>query len=150
MNKQQIKLAGVLTLLGALPFVATVVAQFSGVSAFHTSYFSLTYGAVILSFLGGMHWGIFLSQAHATRINLLVTSNLFTLLAWGSLLMLVPITQYLIQITCFLALLLIDRKLAADGMIERWFYNLRKQVTLVVVVCLGVLAVLTSRQAAPF
>ncbi|MDP8568883.1 DUF3429 domain-containing protein [Methylophilus aquaticus] len=147
MNKQQIKLASILTIVGALPFVAAVAAQLAGVSAYHTSYFSLTYGAVILSFLGGMHWGVFLSQAHVARINLLVSSNLFALLAWLSLLMLVPLTQYLIQITCFLALLLIDRKLAADGMIERWFYNLRKQVTLVVVVCLATLAVLTFKHA---
>lgn len=147
MNKQQVKLASILTTLGALPFVAAVAAQLAGVSTFHTSHFSLTYGAVILSFLGGMHWGVFLSQAHVARINLLVSSNLFALLAWLSLLMLVPLTQYLIQITCFLALLLIDRKLAADGMIERWFYNLRKHVTLVVVVCLATLAVLTARHA---
>lgn len=146
MNKQQVKLASILTTLGALPFVGAVAAQLAGISAYHTSYFSLTYGAVILSFLGGMHWGVFLSQAHVTRINLLVSSNLFALLAWLSLLMLVPLTQYLIQITCFVALLLIDRKLAADGMIERWFYNLRKQVTLVVVLCLATLAALTARQ----
>jgi Protein of unknown function (DUF3429) len=146
-NKQQVKLASILTTLGALPFVGAVAAQLAGISAYHTSYFSLTYGAVILSFLGGMHWGVFLSQAHVARINLLVSSNLFALLAWLSLLMLVPLTQYLIQITCFLALLLIDRRLAADGMIERWFYNLRKHVTLVVVVCLATLAVLTARHA---
>lgn len=139
MQRDQIIWAKGLTLLGAIPFVAAVLAQIAGMAHYHTAYLSLTYGAVIISFLSGIHWGLYITHAKAKRINLLVSSNILALLAWLSLLLLVPVTQYLIQITCFISLLLIDRQLAADGAIEAWFYQLRLQISSLVIICLLVL-----------
>lgn len=136
MQRDQIIWAKGLTLLGAIPFVAAVLAQIAGMAHYHTAYLSLTYGAVIISFLSGIHWGLYITHAKAKRINLLVSSNILALLAWLSLLLLVPVTQYLIQITCFISLLLIDRQLAADGAIEAWFYQLRLQISSLVIICL--------------
>lgn len=139
MQRDQIIWAKGLTLLGAIPFVAAVLAQIAGMAHYHTAYLSLTYGAIIISFLSGIHWGLYITHAKAKRINLLVSSNILALLAWLSLLLLVPVTQYLIQITCFISLLLIDRQLAADGAIEAWFYQLRLQISSLVIICLLVL-----------
>lgn len=136
MQRDQIIWAKALTLLGAIPFVAAVLAQIAGMAHYHTAYLSLTYGAIIISFLSGIHWGLYITHAKAKRINLLVSSNILALLAWLSLLLLVPVTQYLIQITCFMSLLLIDRQLAADGAIEAWFYQLRLQISSLVIICL--------------
>ncbi|QDC43242.1 DUF3429 domain-containing protein [Methylophilus medardicus] len=136
MQRDQIIWAKALTLLGAIPFVAAVLAQIAGMAHYHTAYLSLTYGAIIISFLSGIHWGLYITHAKAKRINLLVSSNILALLAWLSLLLLVPVTQYLIQITCFISLLLIDRQLAADGAIEAWFYQLRLQISSLVIICL--------------
>lgn len=135
MNLRQIRLAKALTVLGAVPFLAAVAARLYGLDALHIRYFSLSYGAVIASFLSGMHWGLYLTNAQATRTNLLVTSNLFALLAWASLIVFSVEMQYLIQVFCFSGLLLIDRKLTNDGILERWFYELRIQISLVVVLC---------------
>jgi len=136
MQRDQIIWAKGLTLLGAIPFVAAVLAQIAGMAHYHTAYLSLTYGAIIISFLSGIHWGLYITHAKAKRINLLLSSNILALLAWLSLLLLVPVTQYLIQITCFISLLLIDRQLAADGAIEAWFYQLRLQISSLVIICL--------------
>lgn len=136
MNKPQIKLATTLTFFGAVPFIASMLGLVLGYDAMHVRYFSLSYGAVIISFLSGMHWGIFITQAQAIRMNLLVTSNVFALLAWASLLLVVPTLQYGLQILCFVVLFMIDRALTSRGILERWFYLLRQRITVVVIVCL--------------
>ena len=140
MNQKQIKLAKWLTIFGAIPFIACVVLAVATSDKVHAGYFSLTYGAVIASFLSGMHWGLYLTQADKTRINLLITSNMIALLSWLSLLLIHPLAQYCIQIACFMSLLIIDRVLMADGIISQWFYRLRVNISIVVVISLIVLA----------
>lgn len=142
MDKSQINLTKLLTVLGAIPFVACAVAVVVGLDRLHVHYFALTYGAVIISFLCGMHWGLYLGQAHLSRTNLLITSNVIALLAWASLLFVYPVLQFVVQMLCVVVLLLIDRALAMDGQISRWFYGLRKTISTVVLVCMGVMAVM--------
>lgn len=147
MNPKQIKLAQLLTALGVIPFAGSLIIYFirADVSLIHAHYLSLTYGAIIASFISGVHWGLFLNRARETPINLLVSSNIFAILAWLSLLFIVPITQYLLQITCFISLLLIDKKLAAHGVIEGWFYQLRKQASTAVILILFISAYIFHR-----
>ena len=140
MNQKQIKLAKWLTILGAIPFVACLALAMSNLDKVHAEYFSITYGAVIASFLSGMHWGLYLTQADTTRVNLLITSNIITLLAWLSLLIVYPTAQYCIQIFCFMSLLMIDRKLMAEGIIHQWFYWPRVAASAVVIISLLALA----------
>lgn len=142
MQSAHIQLAKTLAFMGALPFIGAVVAQSLGMAHYHSGYLALSYGAVIISFLCGIHWGLFLSHAHEIRLNLLVSSNLLAVIAWATLFFVVPVTQYLVQIAAFIVLWLIDRRLVAEGVIERWFYQLRKQVTMLVLLCLCVMLVL--------
>jgi len=140
MQTKHITLAKILTSLGVIPFVAPVIAHLLGCHDVHLRLFALSYGALIATFLSGMHWGLFLTQSQKTRFNLLITSNVLTLLAWGSLLTLIPHLQYFIQIACFISLLIIDRELAKEGVIEMWFFKLRKIITSIVLLSLLLMA----------
>lgn len=135
MPRHYIRWAIALTYLGAVPFILAVAAPLFGMASYHTAYLVLTYGAVIISFLAGIHWGLFLSHADTARINLLLSSNVIALLAWGSLLLLIPATQFLIQMLCLVAVLLIDRQLHQAQVIADWFLRLRTQVTALVMLC---------------
>lgn len=136
MKMKHIQLAKTLTFLGMIPFIAPVIGHLFGVRDMHLAQFALNYGAVIAAFLCGIHWGLFLAKSDQTRLNLLITSNAFTLLAWASLLTLIPRYQYLIQIACFASLLMIDIELGKEGVIPRWFVHLRKVVSSIVLISL--------------
>jgi hypothetical protein len=140
MKMKYIRLAKTLTFLGVIPFIAPIIAHLFGVRDLHLAQFALNYGAVIAAFLCGIHWGLFLAKSDQTRVNLLITSNAFTLLAWSSLLTLIPRYQYFIQIVCFSLLLMIDIALGKEGVIPRWFVALRKVVTGIVLMSLVLMA----------
>lgn len=129
-------LAKWLTYSGAIPFIIAAISICLGHATYHMASLSVTYGAVILSFVSGVHWGVFLSHAERAPINLLVSSNITALLAWLSLLLVVPFTQYLILLCSFIGLWLIDRQLVKHGVIEAWFYQLRTRITIIVSGCL--------------
>ncbi len=80
--------AWALGIAGLLPFVASAVGlcllppAWTGLAALAL----LTYAAVIVSFLGGIHWGLAMPLAQ-TRPGLLVWGVLPSLLAWASLLL---------------------------------------------------------------
>ena len=80
--------AWALGVAGLLPFVAGAAGlwllppEWAGLAALAL----LTYAAVIVSFLGGIHWGLAMPLAH-TRRGLLVWGVLPGLLAWAGLLL---------------------------------------------------------------
>jgi len=92
----------------------------------------LTYGAVIASFICGMHWATFMYKTAPDGSHLLLTSNAGALAAWA----LVPVSILsmplaLVLMVGVLALLLaIDRQLLAAGAIEPWFWTLRRNATI--------------------
>lgn len=137
MNAQHITQAKLLTRLGALPFVASVGIELLGWHDLHIAYFVIAYGAVIVSFLAGIHWGLFLLRNGQLHLNLLLSSNVLALFAWASLLIPPVEIQLLVQMLCFVVLLWIDKQLSTDMAIEPWFYALRKQITAVVLLCEG-------------
>jgi hypothetical protein len=96
------------------------------------------YGACILSFMGGAQWGVLMPQegAHVPFFRYLV-SVLPALLAF--LCLLIPSTPGLIGlIVGFLALLAYDLSTVRQGLAPRWYASLRIQLTLAVVVLLGI------------
>ena len=127
-------LANTLTYAGALPFLACALLSFSydqlpllGAS---TSLVILTYGAVIASFIAGIHWGLYLFKN--PPLNLFIYSNIITLAAWANLYF-VPTLGAIILIICFAILLVIDRQLAENNIIEDWFYSLRIRISTIVI-----------------
>jgi hypothetical protein len=111
----------------------------------------LAYGAVILSFLGAVHWGLALAgaipgsaagrnaagrgvRASWSRLGLAV---LPALLAWVALL-LPPALGLAALAAGFAFAWLVDRAAARAGLVPAWYLPLRSLLTLCVLLSLGV------------
>jgi hypothetical protein len=124
---------------GLLPFVSLAAATW-----FDTSHSSLwrdalvSYGAVILSFVGALHWGFAMSQSDMTpnqRTNSFVWSVVPSLLAWVALLM-TPKYAAMLLVAGFLAHFWQDRRLVKLVNLPVWYLPLRLKLTLVAVISL--------------
>jgi hypothetical protein len=143
--------------LGDVPFPARVlglggVIPFAACSAifwmmFDTAPFwawkaleaQLFYGAVILSFLGAVHWGSVLTDGAAAeqiwfRLGWSVTP---ALLAWLAALM-NPVPAVLTLIVGMAAAYFMDLRAREQGWFPDWYLALRKVLTLLVVASLAV------------
>ena len=126
MTQGQINLARLLTYAGILPpWLALIVNLSTGLP--WTGFAALTYGAVIASFVCGMHWGLAMQRPRSMPVNLLVTSNVGALAAWAMLLASMWSTDlaFIGLVIVLGVLLLIDRKLLSAAVIEPWFWSVR-------------------------
>lgn len=101
----------------------------------------LSYSTVILSFLGGIHWGVAVSNyAHNKRIaNLLILESVFpTICAWAVLLNAPLHVQLLVLTVLFTFVWAIDSVLVGRKIIPLWFFEIRCVITPIVVVSLYV------------
>jgi hypothetical protein len=97
----------------------------------------LTYAAVILSFMGAVHWGLAM-RSHRDVINLqLGLSVIPALLAWVAL-MLPAVAAYPVFILCFIALYVFDLQAVKAHMVPGWYPTLRLPLTIGVVLSLAV------------
>jgi Protein of unknown function (DUF3429) len=138
MTPQKIALSKILTYSGTLPIIGCAIAMSLKVNV---SFIAYTYCAVIISFLCGIHWSIYLFFSGKCPTNLLITSNLTTLIAWLFLFIPHQGIFLLLQPFCFLYLLMLDHSLRDAGILPAWFYYLRRNATLVVVLCLSMIAI---------
>jgi uncharacterized membrane protein len=96
------------------------------------------YGAVILSFLGGVRWGAALALPRAQLTPELVLAVIPSLLAWCALL-LPGATQPLLALALGFAVFgVLDVREGARGNWPAWFPRLRLLLTVMVLACLGV------------
>jgi hypothetical protein len=123
----------ILTLSGALPFLGALVLVLFPVAPFDAAHIASTYAALIIAFLGGTQWGLFLVFSQKSPINLMVQSNLVTLVAWTGLLVLPVAGAVALHALCFLYLLLLDYRLFTSGILPLWYFSLRRLVTLIVI-----------------
>jgi hypothetical protein len=95
----------------------------------------LAYGAVILSFVGALHWqaGLYAKAARESAIRLSF-SVLPALLGWLALL-LQPVTAFALLIAGFLMVYRFDRRWRRD---DNWFLQLRRRLTAGAALCLSV------------
>jgi hypothetical protein len=133
-------LANILTYSGTLPLIASAICIYFPVNGFDSSLIARTYAAIIISFLCCIHWAVYLFFAEKCPRNLLITSNVIALLAWASLLATHQHIAIVLQALCFLYLLTLDLKLRDAGILPQWFYSLRRNATIIVVLCLAVIA----------
>lgn len=135
------RLPWMLGLAGLIPFVATVAAtwlapiawQVVAVRAF------LAYAAVILSFLGGVQWGMAMCREHPGEAPFrarMLLAMVPSLLAWPALL-LHPLTGAWVLAAGFL--LVRFHEVSRDGrtQLPDWYQSLRTLLTLVVLACHG-------------
>ena len=94
----------------------------------------LYYGIVILSFLGGLHWGVTImagGKDHEETKKALIWGVVPTLIAWCSLVDV--LVGFVVQVIGFIAAYQIDKRLYQSCGVPGWFINLRLQLTRVVV-----------------
>lgn len=127
---------------GVLPFAALATAALLGLDwryglpggLFRQAL--VGYGAVILSFLGGVRWGIGLRHGDAPgRTGFLVISVIPAILAWAALLLPRP-HDIALLIACFLALAVLDVAMVRGGHAPAWYATLRLALTAAVVLVL--------------
>ena len=130
------KLIAILTYAGPLPFLGCAIAsitqsQIPFLPDVQT--IALAYGAIILSFIAGSHWGLVLNQKG--YFNILVHSNIAALLAWTALL--IPMQSGLLLLSgLFIYLYLIDRVRLYGKVIDDDYLVLRRNASSVVVLSL--------------
>jgi hypothetical protein len=140
MNQKNILVARVLTYTGIMPFIffGMAVALHHGGLDYSLALFA--YGAVIISFLCGIHWAVFLFFSQKCSRNLLFHSNAISLLGWLSVLPVMSYLTFALQILCFLYLLILDLELYRNKVIPLWFFNLRLHATIIVALLLFITA----------
>lgn len=127
-----------LGLAGVLPFVAGTV----GVWMFRHPFDAwaleaqMTYGAIILSFLGAVHWGLALRMPYGVPRLLLVWGVVPSLVGWVALAFGPPL-QHGVMMLGFLAAFLADRRVVLSGLAPAWYLRLRMMLTTLVVVSLA-------------
>ncbi|MEM5471450.1 DUF3429 domain-containing protein [Hoeflea sp. AS60] len=123
--------------LGAVPFVAMALAsivspefaaaRLGGDAAF------LGYGAVILSFMGGVRWGRALSLEDPARAaEQIILSVAPSLAAWLALLIDRPLSLLLLM-AGFALQAAWDAQSARNGLLPRWFGRVRLTISAIVV-----------------
>ena len=96
------------------------------------------YGAIILSFIGALHWGLAMSLPELTerqRSACFAWSVVPALIAWPAVLFSPPLAAPLL-VFGFIAHYLQDRRLARQATLPGWYLPLRLRLTSVAVVCL--------------
>ena len=133
-----------LAFAGALPFVACAVGPFFDIAHIERigalDYIAAVYGLAIVSFMSGAHWGTYLYRHAESPVNLFISSNVITVIAWLSIL-LVDIELALVGICLLFAyLLFIDYRLLKSNLIGSSYFRTRLVVTLIVICSLAVSA----------
>lgn len=136
------KAAALLGAGGLIPFIGLAAAAHiaEGEQAQTALHALVTYGAVILSFLGGIIWGLGISgfgdgrerPREALRLTVSVLPSLF---GWVALLF-PPATGLWLLAACFLMVLSVDLLMCKRGLAPSWYPTLRWRLTGIAVLCL--------------
>lgn len=132
-NERQV--AWCLGLAGLIPFLAGVAMAWFGPMVWQVIAISgfTYYSAVILSFLGGVHWGSALQVSRSGNVWRLLLAMLPSLIAWPALLMSVE-TGLWILLSGFILIGIYDLSRVGREGFPTWYFKLRGFLTLVVVV----------------
>lgn len=97
----------------------------------------LSYGAVILAFLGAVHWGLVLRMPYGVPRALLVWGVVPTLVGWAALAFGPPLAHGVMMLG-FLAAFLADYRASLSGLTPTWYARLRLVLTTLVLLSLAV------------
>ncbi len=134
---------------GLVPFVVAAGLSFlrAPINPATAVYALIAYGAVILSFLGGVHWGVALTRGQtggsssgpSGQIVWYMISVGPSLVAWLALL-LAPVPGLLVLAISFLAMTMVDVHAARVEQVPTWYPRLRVRLSAVVILSLLVTA----------
>lgn len=135
------KPAKILGFAGLIPFAAGALAVWFLPDFAYAAFNAQTiYAAIILSFLGGVQWGFAaagIGPGAGPSWERLGWSVLPALFGWAAL-FIDEGPRVVALMLAFLAAFMIDRRWAQMGRAPTWYAKLRRDLTAVVVVCLGV------------
>lgn len=124
---------------GLIPFILAATLTYTAPDAVHrlrAADAGMIYGAVILSFLGGIRWGLALGPLYARDRNLQIAISVVpSLVGWGALLV-AHVAGALMLIAGFVGMLLLDALIGREGRAPDWFFGLRLILTTGAVLCL--------------
>jgi len=136
-------LAVILGLAGIIPFLlcGLAAAQANSPAAVMAAYVLIGYGAVILAFLGGVHWGFTLSTAHdPAEIPRLILGVLPALAGWAALAASLyasqPIIGLLLLIAAYILTIVAEWHGHRRGWVPGGYIGMRIAITGVVVLIL--------------
>lgn len=136
-------LALFLTLLGGVPFVFSAIAiatQFG--SEERMLYLLIPYAGLILTFVGGIHWGAILHNAYEnTRFTALIILEAVMLMLTSWLVPFIDGVHFQVLAFAFLYSLSwgVDSILHAEQYTPLWYFEVRCVITPILVVCLYVI-----------
>jgi hypothetical protein len=141
-------LAILLGIAGIIPFILCALAAIRGDAA--NDPFSLlallAYGAVVLSFLGGVHWGFVIEGAKQPAERLRLALGVVPgLLGWGAVLLSIAgegVLGLCLLIAGFVGAIIIESRAHGSGLVPRAYLVLRWSLTVVVVAMLVTVLVL--------
>ena len=128
MNEATIVTANRLTWAGVVPFLATAIIGAIGWWQQPLLQVFLVYSAVILSFLGGIHFGLVMADKLEKPQGSLIICMLPALVGWGAVVFL-P-TLWALVVLAILYMLWVKYDVRRVG--EKWYEQLRQPVTFVV------------------
>jgi len=123
---------------GLLPFVACAGVLLLPETGMHemASRLLVGYGAVILSFLGGVHWGLVLGAPSPRAPSVLMIGVLPSLAGWLTLLL--PLEKALaIQVAAFGGVWLYEHRILGPSILPPAYLSMRRWLTLGVIASLG-------------
>ncbi len=130
------QLARLLGYAGLIPFIVFSVATWVPIPAVtdpHT--ILISYAAMILAFMGAIHWGVAMTRENAIANAELGLSVLPALLAWLALLI-STLLAYGLLLLGFAVLYWADSYTNRKGILPEWYLPMRKVLTAVVLLCL--------------
>jgi hypothetical protein len=135
------RLAWILSIAGAVPFVASAAWIMLGPvdQVALATQVLITYSAIILSFLGGIQWGLGVAvseQAPQSAQSLFLLSIVPALLGWLMLFIATPSAKVIVAIFLFGFVWVIDALLHLQKLIPAWFLKLRTTVSAIVLASL--------------
>ena len=138
------RMAKILGYAGLIPFIVFSTGTWMTLPLMENAHAALmTYAAIILSFMGAIHWGLAMSQ-NSSHANLQLAGSVVpALLGWLALL--IPMLYgYGLLALSFVVLYVADRLAGNQGLVPSWYLPMRVKLTTVVVLCLAIAALSVS------
>ena len=141
MNKSLPITATLLGVAGLLPFIATGLAAL-GPQGDRAMLALVAYGAVILAFLGGVHWGFALEDAAArSERQRLLWSVVPSLIGWVAMLLAIAVSveaAILLLVIAFIGTTAVEARAQRAGLMPRGYMALRYGLSTGVVLVLAI------------
>jgi len=130
------KTAKVLGYAGLIPFIILSIASWIEIPYLDNAVYALiTYAAIILSFMGAIHWGMAMSKTDNKQSKYFIASVIPALAAWFSLLF-TAFFSLIILLTGFISLIIYDLAVEKTQAFPGWYIPMRIRLTFIVVLSL--------------